>query len=68
MATRTMTKTATKTPAKTLDLHHTTTPLGPFAVLVDGETVHAAGFTASGEELERWRAQRPRRRARLLRR
>jgi methylated-DNA-[protein]-cysteine S-methyltransferase len=50
MATRTM----TKTPAKTLDLHHTTTPLGPFAVLVDGGTVHAAGFTASGEELARY--------------
>jgi methylated-DNA-[protein]-cysteine S-methyltransferase len=34
-----------------LTLHRTTTPLGPFAVLVDGETVYAAGFTASGEEL-----------------
>ncbi|HEU5334210.1 MAG TPA: MGMT family protein [Actinocrinis sp.] len=47
---------ATKTAAGTqvrqhLTLHRTTTPLGPFAVLVDGETVYAAGFTASGKEL-----------------
>ena len=34
-----------------LTLHRTTTPLGPFAVLVDGELVYAAGFTVSGEEL-----------------
>jgi methylated-DNA-[protein]-cysteine S-methyltransferase len=44
---------ATRTMTKTLDLHRATTPLGPFAVLVDGETVHAAGFTGSGEELAR---------------
>lgn len=55
MATRTTTKTA----AKTLDLHRTTTPLGPFAVLVEGETVHAAGFTASGEELARYAGADP---------
>lgn len=34
-----------------LTLHRTTTPLGPFTVLVEGETVYAAGFTDSGEEL-----------------
>lgn len=58
MATKTATKPATRRPPTrhrltmhSLTLHRTTTPLGPFAVLVDGETVYAAGFTASGEEL-----------------
>jgi methylated-DNA-[protein]-cysteine S-methyltransferase len=39
---------------KAVTLHRTTTPLGPFAVLVDGEAVYAAGFTASGEELAKY--------------
>lgn len=29
----------------------TTTPLGPFTVLVDGDVVHASGFTTSVEQL-----------------
>lgn len=42
-----------------LALHRTTTPLGPFAVLVDGEMVYAAGFTASGEELATYAGMHP---------
>jgi methylated-DNA-[protein]-cysteine S-methyltransferase len=34
-----------------LTIHQTATPLGPFSVLVDGNVVHAAGFTTSAEQL-----------------
>lgn len=37
----------------TLTLHVTATPLGPFAVLVDGGVVHASGFTTCAERLAR---------------
>lgn len=36
-----------------LTAHQTTTPLGPFTVLVAGDVVHAAGFTDSVEQLAR---------------
>ena len=34
-----------------LTVHQTTTPLGPFTVLVEGDLVHASGFTTSVEQL-----------------
>jgi len=36
-----------------LAFHQTATPLGPFAVIVDGDVVRAAGFTAEPEQLAR---------------
>jgi methylated-DNA-[protein]-cysteine S-methyltransferase len=34
-----------------LTIHQTATPLGPFTVLVEGDVVHASGFTTSVEQL-----------------
>ena len=34
-----------------LTVHQTATPLGPFTVLVEGDVVHASGFTTSVEQL-----------------
>ena len=34
-----------------LTVHQTATPLGPFTILVDGDVVHASGFTTSVEQL-----------------
>lgn len=34
-----------------LTVHQTATALGPFTVLVDGDVVHASGFTTSVEQL-----------------
>ena len=49
-----------------MDLHTTTlgTPVGPFTLLVDGDGVCAAGFTADAERLRR-RLDRRRRAARI---
>src|SRR5579875_1667901 len=36
-----------------LTLHRADTPLGPFAVVADGDTLHAAGFTGDASFLAR---------------
>ncbi len=42
-----------------LTAHQTTTPLGPFTVLVAGDVVYAAGFTDSVEQLARLAGAEP---------
>jgi methylated-DNA-[protein]-cysteine S-methyltransferase len=41
----------TRTVAHQITAHQTATPLGPFTVLVEGDVVHASGFTTSVEQL-----------------